>query len=201
MDFKHHIEFAWRQTWERIVPLLLMTLVLLVVSVLTLGILAPVAMAGYMHSILRMVREGREPKAQDVFSQMHLWLPLLGFAVVAFVAIMVAFALFILPGFVVLFGIFFCCLYMLLLMTDRDMALMDAIKASLTMSTQDPLGENVVVALIFLGVSALGGSVLIGIGSLFTQPLATIFLVSIYEEKRRQMGDAMPTGQRPPRHS
>ena len=113
MDFKHHIEFAWNKTWEHIVPLLLMTLVLLVASVLTLGILAPVAMAGYMHSILRMVREGREPKVQDILSQMHLWLHLLGFAVVAAIAVMVAFMLFILPGFVVLFGIFFCCLYML----------------------------------------------------------------------------------------
>ena len=193
MDFKHHIEFAWNKTWEHIVPLILMTLVLLVASALSLGILAPVAMAGYMHSILRMVREGREPKLQDFLDQRHLWLPLLGFAVVAAIAVMVAFAFFILPGFAVLFGIFFCCLYMLLLMTDRNLPLMDAVKASFAMSTQDPLGENVIVVLLFLGVSAIGGSVLIGVGSLFTQPLATIFLVSVYEEKISQMGDSIDT--------
>jgi hypothetical protein len=48
MDFKKHLLRAWELTLKFIVPLVLMTLVMLVVSFLTLGILAPVTMAGYM---------------------------------------------------------------------------------------------------------------------------------------------------------
>ena len=41
--------------------------------------------------------------------------------------------------------------------------------------------EHLVVVVIYLGISAIGSSVFIG--SLFTQPLATLFLVSVYDEK------------------
>jgi len=37
---------------------------------------------------------------------------------------------------------------------------------------------------LFLGISAAGSAVFIG--SLFTQPLATVFLLSVYEEKIKQ---------------
>ncbi len=47
MNFKNHLETAWNQTLQFIAPLIFMTLVMFVVSSLTLGILAPVAMAGY----------------------------------------------------------------------------------------------------------------------------------------------------------
>ena len=70
MDFKKHFETAWRLTLKFIVPLILMTLVLFIVSFVTLGILAPVATAGYMQSLLSLLKEGREPKVQDIFSEM-----------------------------------------------------------------------------------------------------------------------------------
>ena len=68
MDFKKHLEIAWNLTLRYITPLVFMTLVMFVVSFLTAGLLAPVTMAGYMHSILLMVRNEREPKIQDVFA-------------------------------------------------------------------------------------------------------------------------------------
>jgi hypothetical protein len=78
MDFKRHIETAWNLTLANIVSLILMTLVMVAISSLTLGILAPVTMAGYTQSLLQLVRNGREPKVQDLFSHMNLFLPLLG---------------------------------------------------------------------------------------------------------------------------
>ena len=61
MDFKKHLETAWKLTIANLIPLIFMTLVMAVVSVLTLGILAPVTLAGYIHSLILLVREGREP--------------------------------------------------------------------------------------------------------------------------------------------
>ena len=67
MDFKHHIETAWNLTLGNIVVLIISTLVMVAVSSLTLGIMAPVTMAGYTQSLLQLVRNGREPKVQDLF--------------------------------------------------------------------------------------------------------------------------------------
>jgi len=191
MDFKKHLQTAWKLTLQFIAPVILMTLVMVVVSCVTLGILAPVMMAGYMQSILLMVREGREPKIQDIFSHMRLFLTLLGFGIVAFIAIMIGFMLFFLPGIIIVLAMTFSCLYMLPLMTDKGMGLIDAIKESYSMARQGTVLDHIVVMIIFLGISGIGSSIFIG--CLFTQPLATAFLLSVYEEKISQTLQQQPS--------
>jgi len=95
MDFKKHMVKAWELTLQFVVSLILMTLVMAAISAITLGILAPVTMAGYVHSILLMIREGREPRIQDLFSQMKLFFPLLGFGIIMLIAVLVGFILFV----------------------------------------------------------------------------------------------------------
>ena len=190
MDFKKHLETAWQLTLKFIVPLILMTLVMFVVSCVTLGILAPVTMAGYMQAILLMLRDGREPRIQDLFSQMKLFLPLLGFGIVVFIVIIIGFMLLVLPGIIVALAISFSCLYMLPLMTDKEMGLIDAIKKSYAMARQGAIMDHIVVMLLFMGISGIGGSIFIG--WLFTQPLATVFLLSAYEEKTTQTPHDQP---------
>jgi hypothetical protein len=187
MDFKYHLESAWKMTLQYIAPLIFMTLAMIAISIVTLGILAPVTMAGYMHSILLLVRERREPKVQDIFSQMRLFLPLLGFGIVVFFITMIGMMLLFLPGVAFLLAASFCCLYMLPLMTDRNLGLIDAVKQSYSIVTKkESVVDHIVVFILFIGISAIGSSVFIG--SLFTQPLATIFLLSIYET----LGKAKP---------
>ena len=181
MDFKRHLEAAWSLTLGHLVPLVFMTLVMFAVSFLTLGILAPVAMAGYTQAILLLVREGREPRLPDIFSRMNLFLPLLAFGLVVFVAIVVGTLMLVLPGILVALAVSFFCLYMLPLMTDRRMGLVDAVKESARMAMGGAVMDHVVVVILFLGVTAVGGSVFIG--SLFTQPFATLFIMSVYLER------------------
>ena len=190
MDFKKHLETAWKLTLKFIAPLILMTLVMFIVSFFTLGVLALVTMAGYMQSILLMVRDGREPKIQDIFSQMRLFLPLLGFGIVVVIAIMIGFMLLVLPGIIVALAVSFSCLYMLPLMTDKKLGLIEAIKESYALATQGDILDHIVVMILFMGISGIGGSVFIG--WLFTQPLATVFLLSIYEEKISQVPQDQP---------
>lgn len=197
MDFKYHLENAWKMTLQYIVPLLLMTLAMIVISIITLGILAPVIMAGYMHSILLLVREKREPKVQDIFSQMRLFLPLLCFGIVVFIITIIGMMLLFLPGVLFLIAVSFCCLYMLPLMTDRNLGLIDAVKQSYSMVIKESIVDHIVVFILFIGISAIGSSVFIG--SLFTQPLATIFLLSIYETLgKAKVKPATPPGPPPP---
>ena len=173
-------------TLEFIVPLIFMTLVMVAASVLTFGILAPVTMAGYMHSILLMVRDRREPKVQDVFSQMKLFFPLLGFGLVVFIAICIGLILLLLPGIIISVGVAYFCMYMIPLMTDKNMGVVEAIKASYSMTTnKDKIQEHAVVLIIFIAVTGIGSSTFIG--WLFTLPLATIFLISVYLEEVKEM--------------
>ncbi len=181
MDFKKHIVRAWELTLQFIVSLVLMTLVMSVVAAITLGILAPTMMAGYMQSILSMVREGREPKIQDLFSEMRLFLPLLTFGIVVLIGVTIGFMLLVIPGFLVIIVVSFCCLYMLPLMTDKKLGLVEAIKQSYNMAVRDNIPEHIVVVILFLVISGIGSSLLVGF--LFTQPLATTFLLSVYDEK------------------
>jgi uncharacterized membrane protein len=178
MDFKYHLETAWKLTLQYISPLIFMTLAMIVISFITLGILGPVVMAGYMQSILLLIREGRKPKVQDIFSQMRLFFPLLLFGILAFIITLIGIKLFFLPGVVFVLAMSFYCIYMLPLMTDRNLGLIDAIKESFSIVTKGHLVDHVVVFILFAGISAIGSSVFIG--SLFTQPLATLFLMSVY---------------------
>jgi hypothetical protein len=179
MDIKGHIVKAWELTLKFIVPLILMTLVLSIGAVVTLGVLFPVTLAGYMQSILLMVREGREPKIQDLFSEMRLFFPLLIFGTVLVLAISIGYMLLFIPGVLLTLAVAFSCLYVIPLMTDEKMRLIDAIKESYAMAVKGNISEHLVVAILFWGISGIGGSFVLGF--LFTQPLATTFLMSVYD--------------------
>ncbi len=185
MDFKYHLETAWNTTLKHIAMLLIMTLIMLIVSGLTLGILTPVVFAGYIRAIIQMMRDGREPRIEDLFSQMKLFLPLLAFSIVTIIATLVGFSLFILPGLAIVVALTFGCLYMLPLMVDRRMDLINAIKTSWDMAFRESVADHFVVVILYIGLVSIGTSVFVGI--LFTLPFATVFLVSAYLEKTRGM--------------
>lgn len=181
MDFKRHIENAWNLTLKHIVSLILLTLVFVGVSTITFGILAPVIMAGYTQSLLLLIRNGREPKVQDLFSHLKLFIPLLGFGLAVFIVIAIGFSMFFIPGIIITVAITFCCIYMIPLMTDKQMNVFDAFKESYALSRRGEIVDHVVLVIIFIAITMIGGTVFIGV--LFTQPLATLFLLSTYEER------------------
>lgn len=183
MEIKTHLMEAWELTLEFIAPLIVLTLVMFLVWFLSFGILVPVTFAGYIHSILLMIRQGREPKIQDLFSQLNLFLPLLGFGIIACLVTAIGFVFLIFPGILIALIIAFVCFYMIPLMIDNKLWLFAAIKESFSLAMQGNFLDHIVAVIIFIGIVAVGSSVFIG--ALFTQPLATIFLLSVYEEKIR----------------
>lgn len=193
MDFKTHLIDAWEMTLEFIAPLIIITLIMFIVWFLSFGILVPVTFAGYIQSILLMIRQGREPKIQDLFSQLNLFLPLLGFGIMVCAATVIGLIFFVLPGLLIVLAAAFICLYMIPLMIDKNLGLFDAIKESYSMAMQGALVDHIVVVIIFIGINAVGSSVFIG--SLFTQPLATIFLLSVYEKKINLESASVDTSQ------
>ncbi|MDO9042712.1 MAG: hypothetical protein Q7U64_10290 [Desulfocapsaceae bacterium] len=181
MDFKEHAETAWQNTLKFIGPVLILTLVQIVVSVCSLGILAPVTIAGYMQSLLRALREGREPDVKDLFSEMRLFLPLALFGFLVMMALMLGFTMLILPGILMTAALVFGTIYMVPLMTDKEMGIMDALKESWAMATREPWTDQIILTVLYLVIMSLGGSVFVAI--FFAQPLATFLVLSVYEER------------------
>ncbi|HID03088.1 MAG TPA: hypothetical protein EYP18_07780 [Desulfobacterales bacterium] len=181
MDFKEHLKTAWESTLQYIVPVILLTLVQLLVITFSLGILAPATTAGYTQSLILALREGREPKIGDLFSEMRLFLPLLGFGILAALLSFLGFLLLILPGFLVIAFLVFATIYMMPLMTDKEMGLFDAIKESWNMAVRKPLSDQVILMVLYMLIISVGGSIPLAL--VFTQPLATFFMISVYEER------------------
>ena len=180
MDIKDHILAAWRIGLDHFIPLVILTLVLSAVSILSIGILAPVAFAGYTSSLLLLMKQNREPKAQDVFSQLRLFFPLLIFTLVILLISAIGFTLIVIPGIVFAIIVGYTCLYMMPLMVDRQFGLIDAVKKSTAIVTTRPVADHVVVFLIFYVLTTIGGSSFIGF--LVLQPFATLFLLSVYQQ-------------------
>ena len=195
MDFKKHLEAAWNSSLQFIVPAILITLVQLVLITVSFGILAPVTTAGYMHSFLRAIREGREPKIGDLFSQMRLFLPLFVFGLIAITVTSIGFVLLVLPGFLVAAFILFATLYMIPLMLDKNLGLLDAIRESWQMAIRAPLSNQCIVVILYMVIIALGGSVAVAV--LFTQPFSTFFILFVYEERLKEEQERIPP-QTPP---
>ncbi len=179
MDIKYHIESAWKHCINNVVSLIILTLVVAAVSVISIGILAPVAFAGYTHSLFQLLKTNREPKAQDVFSQLRLFFPLFLFCLIVIIITFIGFTLFIVPGIIFTIIIGYTCLYMIPLMVDKNFGLLDAIKKSIAIVTDSNITDHIIVFIIFFALTSIGGSSFIGF--IFLQPFATLFLLSVYE--------------------
>ncbi len=180
MDIKYHIETAWRHCIGNIVPLIILTLLLAAVSIISFGILAPVAFAGYTHSLFQLLQYNREPKAGDIFSQLRLFIPLCIFGVLFFIITLIGFTLFIIPGIVFTLIIGYTCFYMIPIMVDKEFGLLDAIKKSISIVTRSNVSDHIIVFIIFIALTSIGGSSIIGF--LFLQPFTTLFYLSVYEQ-------------------
>ncbi|MFH2066446.1 MAG: hypothetical protein ABIK15_14695 [Pseudomonadota bacterium] len=183
MNFNNHFKTAWHLTINFIVPLIILTLVMFGICILTLGLLAPPMMAGYTYALLRLIREKREPKINDLFSQMKLFLPLLGFTMAAFILTGIGFLILFIPGLVMTLALAFCCIYMVPLMVDQGMKLFDALKESYSMAVNGEVMDHLVLVILYFGIIAIGSSIFVGL--IFALPFATLLLLLVYEEKNR----------------
>ncbi|RWX43594.1 hypothetical protein H206_03211 [Candidatus Electrothrix aarhusensis] len=115
---------------------------------------------------------------------MDLFFPLLGFAALFVFLVLIGLAMVVLPGIAVMLAGTFFLVYMLPLMTDQKMGLIEAIKESSRMALDDPIGEHVAVVAVLIILESIGSSVIFG--TLLTHPYSCLFILSVYEVKRRR---------------
>lgn len=185
MDFTKHFQIIGDVIKSDYIALLLSTIVLFVVSIASFGLLAPVAMAGYTQSLLLAIRDGRRPEVRDLFTHFNLFLPLLIFSLLLGAAVFIGLKMLVLPGLVVIAAASYFCLYLLPLMTDREMGLVEALQESTQMATVQPVSEHLVALAVYLVLNAIGSST--GLGAVVTTPVALLFVLSVYEERQARM--------------
>ena len=181
MDFKNLIVQSWNYTLRFLGPVLLVTLVQLVLIIVSFGILAPVTTAGYIQSLMLAVREGRQPQVGDLFSQMRLFLPLLIYFILVTMFVALGFMLLVIPGFAVIGFVAFASFYMIPLMTDRKLGLIEALKTSWDHVTRAPVSDHLILAILYVVIMSLGSS--LPFAFLLTQPIATFLMIGAYLEK------------------
>lgn len=181
MDFKDLIVTSWQKMVNHIGPILLITFIQLVLIIITIGTLAPVTMAGYVHSLMRIVLEDRPPEVRDLFSQMRLFLPLFLFSVLVVLAVFIGFMLLVLPGFAVIAFISFGAFYLIPFMIEEKLGLIDALKASWNLAVKTPISDQFVVVIIYVAIMSLGSS--LPFAFLVTQPMATFIMIFAYWER------------------
>lgn len=181
MDFQKHFEVSWQNTIKLIGPLILLTLVELVLIAVSFGILAPVLTAGYTRSLLLVLREGRSPEIGDLFSEMRLFFPLFFLGLLMAIVLAIGYLVVVIPGIVLTLLIAFGLLYVVPLMVDQQMGLLDSLRESWRMSVEKPITNQIVISAVYMGLMSVGGSFIFLF--LFAQPFATFFLLSVYDEK------------------
>jgi len=181
MDFKDLVVTSWQKMINNIGPVLLITFAQLVLIIITLGILAPVTTAGYLNSLMRLVREERQPAIGDLFSHMRLFLPLFLFGLLAVIAIGIGFMFLVLPGFAAIAFIAFAAFYLIPYMVDEELGLIDGLKASWDLATKQPVSDQFVVVIIYVVIMSLGSS--LPFAFLITQPMATLIMITAYLER------------------
>lgn len=196
MDFKEHFERAWQVFTGHFVSILVNTLVMVGVSIISLGLLAPVVSAGYMQSLLLALRKNRQPDVKDLFARMDLFFPLLGFTVLFVLVVMLGLIMLILPGIIAILAGTFFFVYMLPLMTDQQLPLIEAVKESYRMALEEPITEHIAVVAVFLILDSIGSSMVLG--TLLTHPFSCLFILSVYEMKKHRQIKGPETAPPPP---
>jgi hypothetical protein len=168
---------------DDIVPLLVATVIGIVLTVLTLGILAGPLYAGFISMFIRRKNEGRKPEIGDLFSQMHRFWAFFGAAVVLIVLIGLA-------SITIIGGILLAAIwiYVFPLMVDRGIGLGEALRESREMVVRTGFWEHVVLILLLALVSALGRGWLV----LLTAPFGAAIVAAGYLDGREEPAPRTP---------
>jgi MFS family permease len=182
IDLGRVLTEAGRAFIDDILPLIVAGLVGLLLSVVTLGVLAGPLFAGLLSMVMGR-RNGRKPQIGDVFSQMHRFWAFFGAALV--LAILIALASITIVGGILLAAIW---LYVFPLMVDRGMGLGEAMRSSREIVLRAGFWEHVVLVILLAVISALGRGPLV----LLTAPFIVATIAVGYLESRDDPAAAPP---------
>lgn len=171
VDVGRVLAAAGRAFLDDIVPLVLATLVTVVLTVLTLGVLAGPLTAGLCAMVIARHRDGTKPAVGDVFSQLDRFWSFFGAALL--LALLIGLACITVVGGVLLAAIW---VYVFPIMVDRRLGVFDAMRESKDMVLASGFWEHLGLVLLLLIVNAFGHGPI----GLVTAPFTIVTIVVAY---------------------
>ena len=162
---------AWRLFVKDIGPLIIGTIIALVLSVVTIGILAGPLTAGLYGMVAARVRDGKQAGVGDVFNEMGRFWSFL--AAVLVLGILIGLASLTIIGGILLATIW---LYVFPLMVDRKMGLGEAMSESYRLVKQAGFWEHLALVIIAIVI----GSVFNGFLALLATPFMVVLVAAAY---------------------
>jgi hypothetical protein len=183
LDFGFVFKKAGGVFVDDVVPLVLATLIVTVLSIVTLGVLIGPLVAGLCGMVITRVRDGKSPQVGDVFSCMDRFWSFLGAFIVLLLTIGLA-SITIIGG-VLLAAIW---LYVFPLMVDRRMGVFEAMGASKDVVVRGGFWQHLVLVILLLAIGTIGHGPL----ALLTFPfsVAVVLVSYLALEKRIDAGQA-----------
>ena len=174
MDFEQILKKSWNHYAKGLVKLILFVFIgcLLCITI----ILIPTVMAGWTRGILAYVREGREPRFDELWN-FEDYLQILVLLVASGVLISIGNLLLVIPGIIVSVLL----LYSLLFLVDKKLNFLDAMKASKDAVVKTGFFYHLVLVLIIAVLSSLGSAAM-GVGTILTTPFVLVLLAVAYIE-------------------
>jgi hypothetical protein len=164
--FKH----GWGLFIKDVVHLLVGTVVATLLSIVSIGILAGPLFAGLYQMVLARVKDGKEPRWDDVFGGLDRFWAYLGAAL--FLVVVIGLAWITIVGGILLGTIW---LYVFPLMVDKRMGLGEALGASYRLVRENGFWEHLVLVVLFAIIGSIGGPAF-----LVTLPLTIAATVAAY---------------------
>lgn len=175
---------AGRAFLDDIVPLVLATLVTVVLTVLTLGVLAGPLTAGLCAMVIARRRDGTRPAVGDVFSQLGRFWSFFGAALL--MVVLIGLAAITIVGGVLLATIW---VYVFPLMVDRRLGVFDAMRQSKDMVLGGGFWEHLGFTLLLLIIGAFGHGPI----GLLTVPFVIVAAVTAYGSLTGAPAETPPT--------
>jgi len=164
----------------------LATLVFQLLSLFSLLILLAPLYGGYCMMMLNATRkEDKKIVLNDIFGQFNKFLPLLGLMLLQTLMTLTGFVLLIIPGFIAATLL----LYTVFVMLDKNMGIIESIKASWNTTKESGFWINLALCIIYLTLTAVPGQLpFVGwIIALFVTPFAILLLTSAYIQQFAQV--------------
>ncbi len=164
---------GWETFTANAASLIVGLILVIILSMVTLGLAAPGLLVGYQKMCLRAVR-GETPEIGDVFEGFQFFLPALIVAIVVGIAVSLGFILLIIPGLILAM----LWAWVFWLMADGKEGLGDLLQESGEITKGDWVG--VFVLMLVVGIVGMIGGV-VPFGSLVTTPITYCAMAHAYD--------------------
>lgn len=176
MDIGKYLTNSWKLTLRNIGTILVASIVTCVLTCLTLGILGAPLFGGFFLMYLNASR-GKAVKFPELFNCIGRTIPMGVAVLLVTILVAIGLVLLVVPGLLVMSWM----MYVIPLMADRKMGIMEALKASKERVSKAGVWMNLLLCIVIWVIVGIGSAAW-GVGGLLTTPIGIGMLAVAYRD-------------------